>query len=462
MLRFMRKYATGYFIKALFGLIIIVFIFWGVGSFKERDKTVAEVGGFKVSAEEYRDTYRKTFDFYRNVYKDKFDENMVNSLKLKEKVMDQLVQKYLLLTKAEEARVRVSDREFLEYLSGIETFRRNGKFDKSVYVEVLKRNGMDPKSFEQNERESMTIAKMMRIITDNGVVTGEAAMRESYLKDRGQIKLGYAVLDPADFRDKVTIDDKEVDSIYDKEKAAYRAENQYHLRYLVVDARSAVKDDQAYMDLLKTKDLAAYGKTKGLEVVDLGTMKESEVSTGLAKYKVQEWIKGMNRGDVSLPVRETNRSLIFQLVDKEDGKPLEKSEAAKIIRSRLAGERAKGLARAKAEDALKDGSARYTKDSGFLPKMSRAIPSIGPVPAEHLAVFNLSPEQKAYGSPVEINGKYYLFAFQDQKLPDAAQWEKEKEPYKRYYEAKAREAFVASFADELKKKVKVKVHWSEV
>ena len=43
MLRFMRKYATGWLVKGLFGVIIIVFIFWGVGSFRDREKVIAEV-----------------------------------------------------------------------------------------------------------------------------------------------------------------------------------------------------------------------------------------------------------------------------------------------------------------------------------------------------------------------------------------------------------------------------------
>jgi len=47
MLKFMRRHATGWMIKIMFSLIIIVFVFWGVGSFKEREKTVAQVGSVR-------------------------------------------------------------------------------------------------------------------------------------------------------------------------------------------------------------------------------------------------------------------------------------------------------------------------------------------------------------------------------------------------------------------------------
>jgi len=77
------------------------------------------------------------------------------------------------------------------------------------------------------------------------------------------VRLGYAVFDPADYRDQVRVDEKEIEGLYEKEKAIHRSEPMYRLNYLVVDEKSPVRDDQAYMELLKTKDLAAYAKSKG-------------------------------------------------------------------------------------------------------------------------------------------------------------------------------------------------------
>ena len=39
---------------------------------------------------------------YRNIFKDKFDENMLKALKLKEAAMNDIVDRYLLLQKAKE------------------------------------------------------------------------------------------------------------------------------------------------------------------------------------------------------------------------------------------------------------------------------------------------------------------------------------------------------------------------
>ncbi len=158
--------------------------------------------------------------FYRNLYGDKFDEEAGSQQKLKEMVMNQLLDKYLFLKKADDMGVKVSSKEFDEFLSGIEVFKRNGAFDQQAYEEFLKRNNMDPKTFEEEQKQAMLIEKTMRIILDNGIQVDEKAAHEAYLKERGQVKLSVAVFDPADYRDKVRIDEKELEGLYEKEKAS--------------------------------------------------------------------------------------------------------------------------------------------------------------------------------------------------------------------------------------------------
>ena len=74
------------------------------------------------------------------------------------------------------------------------------------------------------------------------------------------------------------MDEKELAALYEREKDTQRSENTYHLRYMMIDSKSGVRDDQAYMELLKSKDMPAYGRAKGLEVVDLGTKSESDLT----------------------------------------------------------------------------------------------------------------------------------------------------------------------------------------
>lgn len=462
MLKFMRKYATGYLVKAMFGLIIIVFVFWGVGSFRERDKTVAEVGPYKISLMEYQDEYNRLLNLYRMIYKDKFDENVIRELKLKERAMYELVDKYVLLIKAKEIGISISDQEFREYLENIEAFKRDGKFNEAVYKEVLKRNGLDPKRFEQSEKAALVTGKMTNLIKDAGAFASDGELWNLYVRERGKVNLGYLEFDPSSYRSKVQINDEEVGKIYEKEKDVRREENVYRLRYLVIDEKSGVKDDAAYLDLLKSKDVDAYGKQKGLQVVDLGPLKEGDALKKLKNLKAEEWLKAMKKGEISLPVRVDGRSYIFQVVDVTAGKPVEKTVAIQEIKERLTAEKARVLAKNAAQESIDRKNLDSKKDTGLIPRSTQIIPTIGQLPKDDMGVMALSKASPQYGKPVEVNGRFFVFFFKEEKLPSKEEWEKEKEGYKRFVIARGQGDFLKSFMEKLREKEKVKIEWKEI
>ncbi len=462
MLKFMRKHATGYMVKAMFGLIIVVFIFWGVGSFRDSERIVAEIGPYKVEATEYQEAYNRMLEFYRMLYKENLDENLLKDLKLKEKVKDEIVNRYVLLIMANELGLTVTDKEFLEHIHGIDAFKRDGKFDEKQYVAVLQRSNIDPKKFEAAERNNLLIQKAANVIRDNGTFFSEADIWAGYVREKGMINLSYSIFDPSTFTGKVEVSEKELLDLYEKEKDGHRSENIYRLRYLVIDEKSPVKDDVAYMDLLKAKEIDQYGKQKGLNVVDLGMVKESEVMKRLKNAKVDDWLKGLKKGDITLPVREGDKSYIFQLMDVQEGKPLDKGVVLAAIKERIITERSKNLARLAAEDAIGQKSISPGKETGFIPRNTRSIRGIGDVPKENADLLTLSKEQHLYKRPVEISGKFYAFSFKDERFPDEKEWQKEKESYTRYFVTKNREDFFSSFLTDMRTKGQIKISWQEI
>jgi len=462
MLKFMRKYATGYLVKSLFGIIIIVFIFWGVGSFKGKEKVVAKVGPYKISIVEYQESYNRLLNFYRMLYKERLDESTLNQLKIKEKAMDEIVDRYVLLIKARQMGIDVSNKEFAEYIANIDAFKRDGKFSKSAYVEVLKRNNIDPKKFEESERIRLLTTKLVTIISDNGSIFSEDDAWKSYIKERGKVNLSYVRFDPASFRDKVVLSEKEVEDVYAKEKDRYKSENIYRLKYITINDKSPVKDDKAYVDLLKIKNITEYAKQKGLDVHDLGMLNERELIKRFKELKIEEWLYGLKKGDISLPVRDGSHSYIFQLIDAENGKPFDKNHVLKEIKDKLIKEKAGFVAKAAAEAEIKKYLFDSKKDTGLIPRNSSSIPKIGMLPPEDIGVLLLTKDNKIYEKPIYIDSMYYIFAFKDEKQPEREEWEKDKKSYMQYASIKKREEYFKNFIEELKKKQKIELNWKEI
>ncbi len=449
MLKFMRKHAKSYLIKIIFAVIIIVFVcYFGAGSIRESETVIAEVGGFEVRDPEYRETYSKEIEIFRQLYRDRMDDKLIADLK--EKVLNDVINKYILLSEAKKLGISVSDQEFADLIGSVDVFRKDGKFDKERYLAVLKQNRLEPDDFERSQKTMLLVRKVVSIIRDTGAPVSDADIWAGYVREKGKVNLAYSRFDPAAYKTRVSVTDRELNDLYEKEKERFRGEDTFRLRYIVIEGKGSLKDDQVYMDLLKSKDIGAYGKQKGLAVSDTGDVRWSELLKRFKSLKIETWIKDLRKGDISLPVRDDAKSYIFQLVTREDGKPMGKSEALARLKARITDEKAKEMARLAAEDALKAKSAGTRATTGFLPRTATSIPKLGEIPKGAADLLGLTKENPVYGKPVEMNGDYYIFSFAGEQDPDRKEWEKNKEGFSRYYAARYREQFLKSFIEESK------------
>ena len=190
MLKSMRHNAKYFYV--LFFIIILSFIFWGVGTVDKSDpsKIAAEVDRYKITAEEYWRAYDRAFSFYRDLYKEKFDEEMQKKLNLKENVLNNLIENKVLLVAAAKNGITVSDDEVSEAIKHESAFMKNGAFDNEVYNNRLRLSRLTPESYESAKREELLIEKTRRLIelsailpdTDLNKLSGDEQMLKT-IKD---------------------------------------------------------------------------------------------------------------------------------------------------------------------------------------------------------------------------------------------------------------------------------------
>ncbi len=191
MLQAMRKHAKFFYV--LFFIVILSFIFWGVGTVdKSTSVPVAELGKDKITLEEYWTAYDRAREFYRNITKGTFTEEMEKQLNLKQRVLDSLIDEMVLETEAKRIGVRVSDEELEEAIVNDPAFTRDGKFSKDIYLRSLQLNRMTPEYFEFVKRKELTLSKMYRLIgesvdmTDEGTKDMGADVRQAVLSQMRQ------------------------------------------------------------------------------------------------------------------------------------------------------------------------------------------------------------------------------------------------------------------------------------
>ncbi len=196
MLQFMRKHAKFFYIFLF--LVIVSFVFFYVGPVdRNQNPVVVEIGDEKIHIDEYWRVYDRIREYYRDLYKDKFEE-MEEKLNLSEKALDALIQERLLLRKATEWRITVTDEELQEAIMNEPVFQRNGVFRRDVYLRTLRLNRLTPRAYEAIKRRELMLQKVTTLIEAavdvdekdlSGVKGNEElvkALREAILQDKRQ------------------------------------------------------------------------------------------------------------------------------------------------------------------------------------------------------------------------------------------------------------------------------------
>ncbi|MCS7215356.1 MAG: SurA N-terminal domain-containing protein [Thermodesulfovibrio sp.] len=176
MIKTLRKNAKYFYF--LFFLVIITFVFWGVGTVdKQHTEIVAEVEDQKITAERFWRKYEEARRFYREITGQKSEE-IEN--RLKEKILEDLINEEILLYLAKKYQIEATNKEIQDAIINDPRFKRNGVFQKEIYFQILKLNRITPAQYESSLKRDITIGKTLQIIMlakDKNHISDEAFLK---------------------------------------------------------------------------------------------------------------------------------------------------------------------------------------------------------------------------------------------------------------------------------------------
>lgn len=165
MLEIMRshKFFSVFLLSAITFMIIISFVFWGIGP-KDNPTVqhVAQVGKERIMLQEYYRTYDNEYKRLKGQYSDE----EIKKMNLQDQVIESLIDRRVLLIAARDAGITVTGAELQREVMNTKFFQRNGVFDVEVYNRALKLNRMTPQEFEAGMRNDMIVTKMSRLIAE--------------------------------------------------------------------------------------------------------------------------------------------------------------------------------------------------------------------------------------------------------------------------------------------------------
>jgi peptidyl-prolyl cis-trans isomerase D len=234
MLNTIRKRTGSWLIKIILGAIVIVFIFWGVGSFRSgRLDVVATVNDEDIPMESYRLAYANVLDSYRQMFGGQFPEGFLSQIDIKKQVLDGLINEVLIRQEADKVGILVSDSEVQNAIIGMPVFKRNGIFDQRLYERSLRGARLTPAIFEAKVRQQMLTDKLKTLLF-SGLTVSEAEARKHYMFENEEVNLSYISIDASECEKEVNATKQDLVLWYESHSENYMTKPRINLRYLLL------------------------------------------------------------------------------------------------------------------------------------------------------------------------------------------------------------------------------------
>lgn len=379
MMETIRAAANHVAVKIIFAIIIISFIFTGVGYFgfggnsvRDEQLYVAKVDGEGISRAQFEAIAKQQTSRAMG------DSAFINQIR--QEVLSGLIDNYLAYKLAKDLNIHVSDAKIKETISKEKVFFENGKFNNQKYLNTLAANGYTPDSYAENLRTLLQQQQLMNTLVYSEFslpVDSEVSLLENQTRKVYVSPINSSIIN----MDDVKISTEEEQKYYDENKNLFFKKERVKFKYIVNAKQDYLNEVEITDDLVKQeynshiKDYTFPAK-KSFSVIFVTNQNQAEdiikdLSTGaefatviknIDQNKDNESPYGKNGslgwfadddslpqefkdanlqkvGEISKPIAVNGGYLIVKLDDLQEAKTMDFDYAKFDIKSKLMNER---------------------------------------------------------------------------------------------------------------------------
>lgn len=233
MLQQLRDRMSGPFVWVIVGIIVVPFAFFGIETLRTGggDPAAIKVDGQKITESQVRRGTEQRMQQLQQLMGDNFRQDMIDTPRFRQAVVDDMVQEMVMRQHAEEAGYRASDASVFEAIAAVPAFQVNGVFSTEAYRARLSQMGYTVQKFESQLRDSLVIDQVREGILDSGFVT-ETAASQAYRLEQQQRELAYALFETSHYLPTAQVSAEDIAARYEQRKSSYRAPERIRLQYL--------------------------------------------------------------------------------------------------------------------------------------------------------------------------------------------------------------------------------------
>jgi len=254
MLDLLRRNASGPFGLTLIILLVLAFSVWGIGDiFRNYDVgTLARIGDREVDSQEFLFRYNREINRISNELERFVSNEEARDSGIDIQILTNLLVEKTLNSSADKMKLRPSDKSLTERLKNTNSFRNAfNQFDKNVFNQVLRQNGINEDLFFTMERDSIAQAQIYRALFENLNISKEFSnlIHRFQNEDRS---VEYIVLNTnTENVDSYEINNQELLNYYNNNKDNYKSESKRDFTLLTLLKSEIISLIEVQEDIIK-------------------------------------------------------------------------------------------------------------------------------------------------------------------------------------------------------------------
>ena len=210
MLTSIKKATSSFFAKVLIGLIILPFVFWGMGDvFRTGNQNVlVNIDAEKIGVQNFVN-YLSQLNLTNEQRKN------LSKTDLLDRILSDYIGKKIIAMEIETGGVKLSNSSLKEIITSDETFKKDNQFSRTEYEKFLLENRMSPTMFEQNISEQEKKRQLLTYLSE-GINLPNFLINKEFQNENQNKTIQYLELDDLYKNKKFT--DEEIKKIYDENK----------------------------------------------------------------------------------------------------------------------------------------------------------------------------------------------------------------------------------------------------
>ena len=210
------KLSKSFFLKVLVGIIILPFVFWGMGDvFRGGNQNViATVDSNKINTQE----------FINYINRLNLNEEQIKNLSktdLVEQILSDYIGKKVMSLEIEKLGVVVNDNALRDIIKNDKLFFKNDKFSRTEYEKFLLKSGITAPQFESNIVEQEKRRQFLSSLA-GGIVIPEILVEKEFRKENQTKTIQYINLDK--YHSKNKLSQESIKELYERNKNVFFTE----------------------------------------------------------------------------------------------------------------------------------------------------------------------------------------------------------------------------------------------